>query len=223
MGACLPFLPLCSFHAPLPTLPLTVPFPGHDVLQLMFSAHSRAWGRSTRRPLGSALRWLGRTWGRRLVEYQFPMFGWGCLPFTLVSRGRMWSCEATCNLWITRRQTISIISLRAWSSSRSAGERRRGVEVHPALHPQLPNLLGREGLQKCLSFMDNVDGSWCQATWIPFLALLLSCMSKSRQLALRGSRSSFVLEERWCLWRAFLWPNQFTPMKFFCAHKLAQP
>lgn len=31
------------------------------------------------------LRWLGRTVGRRLVEYRFPLFGCGCLLFTLVS------------------------------------------------------------------------------------------------------------------------------------------
>lgn len=100
-GACPCSAPLRRLHH-LPTLPLAAPLLGHDELQLMFSARSRAWDQSTCRRLGSALRWLGRAvWeGGCGVSVSSA---WLELPpiHSGFSRGRTWSCEATCNLWIT--------------------------------------------------------------------------------------------------------------------------
>lgn len=55
------------------------------MLQLMFSAHSRARDQITLRRPAQRRGGLAGLVGRRLAEYQFPAFGWGCLLFILVS------------------------------------------------------------------------------------------------------------------------------------------
>lgn len=98
-------VPFYCLHVLLPTRPLAAPFSGHDVLQLMFSAHRRAWDQSTQRPLGSAVRWFGRTVGKESHGVSVSRVWLEPHPIhSCLSGGRTWSCEATCNCWITTRR-----------------------------------------------------------------------------------------------------------------------
>lgn len=71
----------------------------------MFWAHRRAWDQSTRRPLGSALGWFGRTVGRESRGVSVSSVWLELHPIrSCLSRGGTWSWEATCTLWITTRR-----------------------------------------------------------------------------------------------------------------------
>lgn len=124
-GACPSSVPLQCLHVPLPTLLLAALFLGHDVLQLMFSAHRMAWDQSTPRPLGSAVRWFGRTVGKESRGVSISSVWLELHPIhSSLSRGKSWPCEATWNCWITtRRHKQSVYSHQEFGEASRKQER----------------------------------------------------------------------------------------------------
>lgn len=132
--ACPSSVPLQCLHVSLPTLPLAVLFFGHDVLQLMFSAHRMAWDQSPLRPLGSAVRWFGSTVGKESHGVSISSVWLELQPIhSCLSRGKTWSCEATWNCWITIRR-----HKQSAHSHQDFGEAARKLERGGWGRPSLP-------------------------------------------------------------------------------------